>query len=181
MTNRTVLQSIKTRLEVAKGLWAEELPSLLWAYRTTPRAPIGETPFSLTYGYEAVVPTEISLPTHRVTNFVARENEEALRSELDLIDEKREQAYLRMAAYKQRTSRYYNKRVKQRGFQVGDLVLKAVNQSSKNPAHGKLGPNWEGPYQVTRVNRPGTYWLQTLNGRELSHPWNIEHLRKYYQ
>ena len=58
VTNRTILQSIKTRLKKAKGLWAEELPTLLWAYRTTPRATTGKTPFSLTYGHEAIVPTE---------------------------------------------------------------------------------------------------------------------------
>ena len=46
------------------GLWAEELPTLLWAYWTTPWATTGETPFSLTYGHEAVVPTEIGLPTY---------------------------------------------------------------------------------------------------------------------
>jgi len=92
----------------------------------------------------------MSHPTYRVTNYTARENEEALREELDLVEEKRDQAYLRMAAYKQRASQYYNKRVKRRSFQVGELVLKAVNRSSKNLTHGKLGPNWEGQYQVTR-------------------------------
>ena len=81
----------------------------------------------------------------------------------------------------ERVSQYYNKKVKRRSFQVGDLVLKEVNQSTKDLSHGKLGPNWEGPYQVIRVNRPGTYWQQTLAGRELPHPWNIEHLQTYYQ
>ena len=75
-------------------------------------------------------------------------NEEALRVELDLVEEKRDQAYLRMAAVKQRVSQHFNKRVKHRSFQVGDLVLKAVNQSTKNPNHDKLGPSWEGSYRV---------------------------------
>ena len=100
VTNRTILQSIKTRLEKAKGLWAKELPTLLWIYRTTPRATTGETPFSLTFRLEAVVLTEIGLPTYRVANYDNRGNEEALRAELDLIDEKRDLAYLRMAAFK---------------------------------------------------------------------------------
>ena len=145
------------------------------------RATTVETPFSLTYGSEAVVPTELGLPTYRVTTFDEQSNEEAVRGELDLVEEKREQAYLRMAAYKQKAAQYYNRRVKHRSFQIGDLVLKVVNQSTKNPSHGKLGPNWEGPYRVMKVNRPGTYWLQTLEGRDLSHPWNVQHLRKYYQ
>ena len=54
---------IKTRLEGAKGLWPEELPNILWAYRTTVRTPTGETPFRLTYGTEAVIPVEIGLTT----------------------------------------------------------------------------------------------------------------------
>ena len=99
----------------------------MWAYRTTPRVTIGETPFSLTYGFEAVVPTEISLPSYRVANYDDQLNEEALRVELDLVEEKRDQAYLRMAVFKQRVLHRFNKWVKYRSFQVGDLVLKIVN------------------------------------------------------
>ena len=80
------------------------------------------------------------------------------------MEEKRDQAYLRMATFKQRVSQYFKKRVEHRSFQVGDLILKAVNQSSKNLHHGKLGPNWEGPYRVIQVTRQGTYWLQMLEG-----------------
>ena len=61
VTNRSLLKMIKTRLEGAKGLWPEELPNILWAYRTTARTPTGETPFRLTYGTEAVIPVEIGL------------------------------------------------------------------------------------------------------------------------
>ena len=110
---------------------------------------MGETPFSLTYGFEAVVLTEIEIPSHRVANYDKQENVEALRVELDLAEEKRDRAFVRAVAYKQRVSQYYNKKVKHRSFQVGDLVLKAVNQSTKEPSHGKLGLNWEGPYRVT--------------------------------
>ena len=80
------------------------------------------------------------------------------------------------SVFKQRVSQHFNKRVKHRSFQVGDLVLKAVNQSTKNPNHGKLRPSWEGPYRVIQVTWPGTYWLQTLEGQNLPHPWNVEHL-----
>ena len=130
-----------TRLEKAKGLWAEELPTILWAYRTTTRATTSETPFSLTYGFEAVVLTELELPTYWVKNYNERGNREALREELDLIEEKRDQAYLWMAVYKQRASQYFNQRVKHRYFEVGDLVLKVVNWSTKNPSHERLGHN----------------------------------------
>ena len=61
VTNRTLLILIKSRLVGAKGAWPEELPNVLWAYRTTTRTPTGETPFNLTYGIEAVNPVEVGL------------------------------------------------------------------------------------------------------------------------
>ena len=48
VTNRFLLKIIKTRLEGAKGIWPEELPSILWAHRKTAKTPTGETPFRLT-------------------------------------------------------------------------------------------------------------------------------------
>ena len=64
-TNKTLVTALKKRLEQAKGKWVEKLPGALWAYRTTPGRPIGNTPFALTYGMDAVIPTEIGLPTTR--------------------------------------------------------------------------------------------------------------------
>ncbi|RVW51650.1 hypothetical protein CK203_066704 [Vitis vinifera] len=64
-TNKTLIIALKKRLEQAKGKWVEELPGVLWAYRTTPGRPTGNTPFALAYGMDAVIPTEIGLPTIR--------------------------------------------------------------------------------------------------------------------
>ena len=77
-------------------------------------------------------------------------------------------------------ARHYNSKVKPRQLSVGDLVLRKVTLATKNPSEDKLGPNWEGPYKVIEVRRPGTYHLENMNGRQLSHPWNAEHLKKYY-
>ncbi|RVW31532.1 hypothetical protein CK203_087975 [Vitis vinifera] len=62
---QTLITALKKRLEQAKGKWVEELPGVLWAYRTTPGRPTGNTPFALAYGMDAVIPTEIGLPTIR--------------------------------------------------------------------------------------------------------------------
>ena len=62
--NRSLLKIIKTWLEEAKGIWPDELPNVLWAYRTTTRIPIGETPFGLAYGADAVIPTEVGLTSY---------------------------------------------------------------------------------------------------------------------
>ena len=67
--NKTIVNGLKKRLEGVKGNWVEELLNILWAYRTTPRRSMGETPFSMTYGTKAVIPIEVSLSSIRVTNF----------------------------------------------------------------------------------------------------------------
>ena len=67
--NKTIVNGLKKRLEGAKGNWAEELLNVFWAYQTTPRRSTGETPFSMTYGVEAVIPIEIGLSSMRVIDF----------------------------------------------------------------------------------------------------------------
>ena len=95
--NRSLLKIIKTRLKGTKGIWPKELPSILWVYRTTARTPIGETPFRLTYGSEAVIPTEIGLTSYKVDNHDERKNNEAIRLQLDLVDEVKAMAKQRHA------------------------------------------------------------------------------------
>ena len=74
-----MLKIIKTRLEGAKGIWPEELPNVLWAYRTMARTPIGETPFRITYGNEAVILAKIGLTSYKVDNHDEGRNDEAIR------------------------------------------------------------------------------------------------------
>uniref|UniRef100_A0A2N9GA07 Uncharacterized protein n=1 Tax=Fagus sylvatica TaxID=28930 RepID=A0A2N9GA07_FAGSY len=180
VTNRTLLKQIKTRLEGAKSMWVEELPSVLWAYRTTVRTPTKETPFKLTYGTEAVIPVEIGLTTLRTTFHKEGKNEGQLRLNLDLLDEARERAARRIALYQGKMARYHNAKVKLRRFEVGDWVLRKVTQATKDPSQGKLGPNWEGPYKIIQYYRRGTYHLEDRHGKKLPHPWNVEYLKKYY-
>ena len=179
--NRTSLKIIKTRLEGAKGIWPDELPSVLWAYRTTARTPTGETPFRLTYGADAVIPTEVGLTSYRVQNYMKDKTEEAMRLQLDLVDKARGTAEQRLARYQNLMSKHYNTKVRHRDFQIGELILRKVMGPAKDPSQGKLGPNWEGPYKITSWQRKGSYHLETMDGRKLQHPWNTEHLRKYYK
>ena len=105
MTNQTLLHGLKTRLNEAKGLWVDEMGSVLWAYRTTPRIPTGESPFSLAYGTEAMIPLEIGLPSSRVEQYHEPDNSESRRADLDLLPELRNEAQIRMASYRQRVAR----------------------------------------------------------------------------
>ena len=86
MSNKTLLSALKKRLRLANGKWVEELPGVLWAYRTTSRKPTGISPFVLTYGMEAVIPTEIGMPTIRA-EILEKENAEAIAKDLDTTDE----------------------------------------------------------------------------------------------
>ena len=172
---------IKTRLEGAKGVWTDELPGVLWAYKTNVRTPTGETPFKLAYGSKAVILAEVHMANHRVMMYQDKDNKEQLHLSLDLIDEVRIDADERTARYKNLMARQYDAMVKSRRFNLGDLVLKKVSLATKNPAHWKLGPNWEGPYRVINYKRQGSYYFEALDGRKLEHPWNVEHLRRYYQ
>ena len=132
VTNRFLLKIIKTRLEGTKGIWSEELPSVLWAYRTTAKTPTRETPFRLTYGSETVIPTEVGLTSFRVENYNESKNNEAMRLQLDLVDEVRVTAEQRLTRYQNLMAKYYNLRVRHRDFQVGDLILRKVTDAIRD-------------------------------------------------
>ena len=127
------MKIIKTRLEGAKRVWSDELPGVLWAYRTTVRTPMGETPFKLAYGSETVIPAEVHMASHRVKKYQAEENKEQLRLNLDLMDEVRMDAEQRIARYKNLIARQYDAMVKPRHFNIEDIVLKRPWQQETWP------------------------------------------------
>ena len=100
---------------------------------------------------------------------------------MDVIDEVKEEAMKQMDKHKEAMAKYYNRKVKVRRFNTRDLVLRKVSQATKDPSQGKLGPTWEGPYEVICHSEEGSYYLKSLDGQELPRTWNIEHLKKYYQ
>ena len=65
------MNGLKKRLDDAKGRWVEELPDILWTYRTIPRKSTEETPFSMTYGAETIIPLENGFPTMRSSAFTS--------------------------------------------------------------------------------------------------------------
>ncbi|GJT56443.1 reverse transcriptase domain-containing protein [Tanacetum coccineum] len=118
--------------------WIEELPHVLWAHRTMIKSSNGETPFSLTYGTEAVIPAEIGMPTLRTAEIDQAKNNEALGINLDLIEERREQAAIQEAKSKKKMEKYYNSRVRGTSFKPGDMVYRS-NEASHAKDGGKLG------------------------------------------
>ena len=178
--NKVIVSELKKRLDDAKGKWVEELPHVLWMYRTTPRRSTRETPFSLTYGAEAVIPLETSFLTTRTSSFNPKDNDEQLTRNLDLIEERRQDAMVQLAYYQRKLKQGYDVNVKVRHLTSGDLVLRKVVGMAKNPAWGKLGPNWKGPYRITSQAGIGAYFLEDLDEHVILHPWNVNNLKRYY-
>ena len=132
------MSGLKKRFNDAKGRWVEELPHVLWTYRTTPLRSTGETPFSMSYGAKAVIPIETSFPTLRTQSFNPNDNDKLLERSLDLIKERRQSAMVQLAYYQQKLRQNYDAKVKLRPLEPGDLVLRKVLGTAKNPAWGKL-------------------------------------------
>ena len=105
----------------------------------------------MTYGAETVIPLETGFSTLRTSTFSSDSNDGLLGKSLDLIEERRESAIVRLAYYQHKLKQGYDTNVKLRPLVVGDLILRKVLGTTKDLAWGKLRPNWEGPYRVTSV------------------------------
>jgi hypothetical protein len=180
VTNRTILRGLKRKVGAAKGLWVEELPNVLWAYRTSRREATGESPFALAFGVEAVTPVEVNIPSLRRQLFQAEENSDAVRKELDLLPEKRAAAAVHTLIYQQKMRRAFARKIRPRRFSAGDLVLRKMSVSDPKGAIGKMSPNWEGPYLIYEDLGNGAYHLQTIDGADIPRSWNAGNLLLYY-
>ncbi|GJZ49295.1 reverse transcriptase domain-containing protein [Tanacetum coccineum] len=127
--NRSLGEGINARLDERSKDWIGELSHVLWAHRTMIKSSNGETPFSLTYGTEAVMPAEIGMPTLRTAELDLAKNDEALEINLDLIEEKREQAAIQEAKNKVKMEKYYNSKVRGTSFRPEDMVYRSNDAS----------------------------------------------------
>ncbi|GJV18778.1 reverse transcriptase domain-containing protein [Tanacetum coccineum] len=128
---------------------------------------------------EAVIPVEIGMPTYRTTVVDTTHNDEELRLNLDLLEERRKRVAIREAKAKSKMIKHYNARVRGVTFRPGDLVYRS-NDASHVVDGGKLGPKWEGPYEVTEALRDGAYRLRAMDSAVLPLTWNIANLKKCY-
>ncbi|GJX86673.1 reverse transcriptase domain-containing protein [Tanacetum coccineum] len=97
VTNRILLQGLKTRLGKAKGQWVEEFPNVLWAHHTTAKMRNHCTPFSLVYGSEAVLPLKIGVPTYHIQSYKENKNNADLQLNLELLDEESSHPYVKQS------------------------------------------------------------------------------------
>ncbi|RVX09468.1 hypothetical protein CK203_015471 [Vitis vinifera] len=175
-TNKTLITALRKGLNKPKG---NESRSYLASYglpnytRTANR----NTPFALAYGMDAVIPTEVGLPTVRTDATNQDDANAELRRNLDWADEVRESAAIWMTYYQQRASAHYNRKVKPRSFKNGTLVLRKVFENTTEMGAGKFQANWERPYIVSKASENGAYHLQKLDGTPLLRPWNVSNLK----
>jgi hypothetical protein len=183
-TNKTIADSLKKKLEGHPRSWCEYLPGVVWAYNTTRREATGRSPFCLAYGMEAVLPTEVAIPTTRKEAWEKNLSAGIMLRELDELEEKREMARRHMENYHRKLAREYNKRVKERKFLPGDMVLRETPVYQRE-AGGKLASKWDGPYIIKEIKGTGAYVLMDAEGRDMGHtldrPWNNLYLKRYYQ
>ncbi|XP_056686024.1 uncharacterized protein [Spinacia oleracea] len=181
--NKLILNALKKRVEEEKSKWLEELPGTLWSLRTTEKEATGQTPFHLVYGSEAVIPVEIGTESLRVQacnkydGTHGQSNDQLLTEALDLLDEARDEARTLNAAYQQRVSKHYNRRVNARPLKVGDLVLRNGAAVQKGRIHGKLSATWEGLYIINSEKRTGTFMLKQAQKQTLNTSTSVKELK----
>jgi len=161
-----------------KRRWIEELLEALWAYRCTLQSSTKETPFSLTYGSDAMLPVELGEPSLHREIFDLKLNRESLMPSLDLVCELRDETRVREEASKRRAERKYNSKVKPRSFHAGDLIWRM--RSEARQGEGKFSTNWERPFRVRQVAGNGAYHLEHLFGKTIPRTWNASHLKFYF-
>jgi hypothetical protein len=155
-----VLDALKKRLHDAAntkgGKWIKELPNALWGLRTQPTKPTGQSPYFLVYGSEAILPADVMWESQAVEQYDEGIFEDSRRVDIDGLKEARRAALVQSARYLEGIRCYHDRNVKERSFNVGDLVLRRI-QNTKG-LH-KLSLPWEGPLTVAKVTGPGSYHL----------------------
>ncbi|KAI9092531.1 hypothetical protein K1719_027659 [Acacia pycnantha] len=149
-------------MEDATSSWVEQLPYVLWGYRTSIQTATRETPFRI----RALQNEE--------------ENSAAIFVELDLVDEVRIATHCRDLVAKQFISTRYNKKVRPQSFEKGGLVLRRADIGNKNARECKLASNWEGPYRIMENLGKGAYKLKTLKKKVVKQTWNADKLKACY-
>jgi hypothetical protein len=161
--NGMVLDALKKWLHDAAntkgGKWIKELPNALRGLRTQPSKPTGQSPYFLVYGSEAILPADVMWVSQEVEHYDESVSEDSRRVDIDRLEEARCAALVQSAWYLEGIRRYHDRNVKERSFNIGDLVLRRIPNTE---GLRKLSSPWEGPFTVAKVTGLGSYHLQTL-------------------
>jgi hypothetical protein len=156
----------------------------LWAHCISIHGATKVTPFEPVYGQEVILPIEVNLGAYRL----AKQNDldaivyhNLMMDNIDEITDKRMRALKEIEKDKARVARAYNKKVRPKSFQVGELVWKTILPlGTKDIKFGKWSPSWEGPYKIIEVITENSYMMESLQGTCLPRALNGRYLKKYY-
>ncbi|XP_060195134.1 uncharacterized protein LOC132624358 [Lycium barbarum] len=179
--NKNIKRILRKMTDNHKG-WHEQLTYALLGYRTTARNSTGATPYLLVYGTEAVIPAEVEISSLRIIQEAELDDVEWVRAryeQMALIDEKMMVVVCHGQLYQQRMARAFNKQVRTRLFQIGQLVLKRIFPR-QDEYRAKFAPNWQGPYVVHKVLSGGVIVLAEMDGQEWLKPINSDAIKRYY-
>ena len=151
---------------------------MLWAYRCTPQSTTNESPFSLVYGADAMIPVEIGEPSLCRELYDSTHNHQNMATHLDLLPKVREKAQIRNLAAKQRAARKYNANLCPRSFIKGELVWRMASSARKKDDN--FSANWDGSYRIREDAGGGVYRLKQLSREEIPNTWNVTYLKFYF-
>ena len=179
-----MIKLIKKKIEDSPRRWHELLSEALWAHRISRHGATKVTPYELVYGQEAVLPVDLNLNDYRL----AKQNDlsvvdycNMMLDNIDEVSDKRLKALKDIENDKAIVARAYNKKVKPKSFQVGDLVWKTILPiGSKSNKFGKWSPSWEGPFKIAKIVAGNAYMLESLQGTRLPRALNGRYLKAYY-
>jgi hypothetical protein len=182
--NKSKIKLIKKKIEEHPRRWHEVLSEALWAYRVSKNGAIQVTPFLLVFGQEVVLPVEVNLQACRVAKqnaLSAKEYGELMIDKIDEMSESRFKAMSRIEEEKIRSAKVCNKRVKEKSFQIDDLVWKTILPlGTWNNKFGKWSLSWEGSYKIVGIVLGNPYFVEALEGQRMAKALNGKCLKKYY-
>jgi hypothetical protein len=183
-SNQSLIKLIKRKIDEYPRRWHEVLSEALWAYRISYHGAIKTSPYHLVYGQEAVLPWEITARSRHVEfqiDLTAGEYATLMNDNVEDLTELRLWTLEKIKENKAKVARAYNKKVKPKEFQAGDLVWEAVLPlGTKDAAYGKWSPNWHGSYRVDQVLPGNAYMLEELDGVKFPVAVNGQHLKRYF-
>jgi hypothetical protein len=184
VSSQSLIKLIKRKIDEHPKRWHEVLSEVLWAYRISCYGATKTSPYHLVYGQEAVLPWEITAGLRRIefqNDLTAEEYVALMNDNIEDLTELRLWSLEKIKENKAKIACVYNKKVKPKEFQVGDLVWEAVLPlGTKDAVYGKWSPNWHGPYRVDQVLPGNAYMLEELDGVKFPVAVNVQRLKKYF-
>ena len=183
-SNKILIKLIKKKIEENPRRWHEVLSEALWTHRISRHGATKVTSFELVYGQETVLPVKVNLDDYRLgkqNDLSAVDYHDLMMDNIDEVSDKWLQALKEIEKDKLRVARAYNKKVRAKSFQVGELVWKTILPlGTKNNKFGKWSPSWEGPYNIVKVIFRNSYMVKRMQGEHLPRALNGRYLKKYY-